>query len=341
MSTNAQMETEPTDTAEAATPTAPDHIAEEMSKIYDRHTSSDDLRTPNEEGALHSAEKFARANAEDARAETKPADTAPELPRSWGKDKAPLWDKLDPEARQFVQQREREFHQRLTELGQEAKQARLTHTDSDIGQVYERHRASIPRLPDGRELQPYEAFDLLMTAHQKMESQPAQVIQWMANHYGVNLAELGRPEVDPITQIRQQERAAVQGEFQQMLAQQENARLQYLTQELESYVKDKPHWPKIEAEVAHQIFALKSQNEQRVLANPLAAVREAEERALKVVGIDPKAGDKEAERKRKADAAKRMASINVGSRGFGGTPTSRGQTMEQTMRDVYHRVTGN
>jgi hypothetical protein len=339
------METElqTTDTAEATTPAAPDHLAEEMSRIYDRHTSNDDSRTPNEEGALHSAEKFARANAEGADTETKPTDTPLDLPKSWGKDKAQLWDKLDPEAREFISQRETEAQRKISELGQLAKQAR--DTDSQIGAVYERHRASIPRLPDGREMQAHEAFDLLLITHQKLESQPAAAIQFLANHYGINLAELGRPEVDPITQIRQQERAAVQSEFQQILAQQhaqqETARLQYLTEELESFAKGKDYWPKIEDELVHQIHAMKAVNEQRVLANPLGALKEAEERALKVVGIDPKAGDKETERKRKADAAKRMASINVSSRGFGGTPRSQGQTLEQTMRDVYHRMNGS
>jgi hypothetical protein len=186
---------------------------------------------------------------------------------------------------------------------------------------------------------------LLLTAHQKIESNPAAAIQLLAQQYGVDLAAFGRPEVDPITQIRQQERAAVQSEFQQMLAQQqaqqETARVQYLTEELESFAKGKDYWPKIEGEVAHQIFAMKSMNEQRVLANPIGAMKEAEERALKIVGIDPKAGDKEIERKRKADAAKRLAAINVGSRGFGGTPKSHGQTLEQTMRDVYHRINGS
>jgi hypothetical protein len=244
--------TKPQTTAEATTRS--DALAEEMSTIYDRHNPVS--RTPSEEGSLHSAETFARANAD--RAQTEPRDTALDLPQSWGK-KTDLWGKLDPEARKFVQQREQEFHKRVTELGQAAKQARRSDTDSQIGAVYERHRASIPRLPDGRELAPHEAFELLLSAHQRLESQPAAAIQSLAQQYGVDLSAFGRPEVDPITQIRQQERAAVQSEFQQMLAQQhaqqETARVQYLTEELGNFAKGKDYWAKIEDEVVHQIFA--------------------------------------------------------------------------------------
>lgn len=116
--------------------------------------------------------------------------------------------------------------------------------------------------------------------------------------------------------------------------------MQYLTEEVENFVKDKPYWAKIEEEVAHQIHAMKFQNEHRVLANPLAAMKEAEERALKIVGIDPKANETAAERKKKADAAKRLASMNVGSRGVGGTPRA-GQSMIATMHDVYNRMHGS
>ena len=46
---------------------------------------------------------------------------------------------------------------------------------------------------------------------------------------------------------------------------------------------------------------LRSKNEAPAVNDPLGTIKEAEKRALKARGIDPKAKDKEAERKRKAD----------------------------------------
>ena len=74
------------------------------------------------------------------------------------------------------------------------------------------------------------------------------------------------------------------------------------------------------------------------MADP-CAVKEAEERALKIAGIEPQGKDRTLESMRKAHEAKRIASLNVGSKGLG-KPHS-GQTIEQTLRDTYKRMQEN
>jgi hypothetical protein len=66
-------------------------------------------------------------------------------------------------------------------------------------------------------------------------------------------------------------------------------------------------------------------------------VEEAEQRALKQLGIDPDEKTKLAEQKKKADQARRLASLNVGHRGLGRAVT-QSQSWEETLRDTYDRI---
>ncbi|MGE5164666.1 MAG: hypothetical protein ACM3IH_11670 [Sphingobacteriales bacterium] len=115
---------------------------------------------------------------------------------------------------------------------------------------------SIPRLPDGTELAPTQAIEHLLQANKILNESPAQAIQWLAQSYGVDLAQLAQgPQTpaDPMSEIqaamahwRQEEQAAAQQQLQRerealhmQMRQAEERRVQGL---LEDFTKDKPYW---------------------------------------------------------------------------------------------------
>jgi hypothetical protein len=81
-------------------------------------------------------------------------------------------------------------------------------------------------------------------------------------------------------------------------------------------------------------------NPAKAASDPLGLLRDAEKRALKQLGIDPDATSKAAEAKRKADQAKRLASMNVGKSSLG-RAVSANQSWEETMADAYDRATNH
>jgi hypothetical protein len=76
-------------------------------------------------------------------------------------------------------------------------------------------------------------------------------------------------------------------------------------------INGKDHWPSIEDEAVRQVNAVREQNPSLFHMDPLRVVRDAVERAEKICGISDKQSAVEA--RKKADEAKRLASMNVRS----------------------------
>ena len=74
----------------------------------------------------------------------------------------------------------------------------------------------------------------------------------------------------------------------------------------------------------------------RVQADPMGALEEAEKLAIKLSGIE--LPERKAEAKKKADEAKRLASLNV--RSSSSSPNIKFTSMEEEMASVYERLHG-
>ena len=108
-----------------------------------------------------------------------------------------------------------------------------------------------------------------------------------------------------------------------------------MQREIENYIREKSYWPEIEEEVHRQVNAVKDQNPSLYAMDPLRVIREAEQRALAITGVKNKLNLGEA--RRKADEARRLASLNVKSK-IGSSPHSVPGDMRATMEEVYDRI---
>jgi hypothetical protein len=182
----------------------------------------------------------------------------------------------------------------------------------DVGKVFQDFQSQglVPRHDDGRELTASEVVQSALDFDQALRRQPAAVIQALAAAHGVQLVEPSGPQIDP-NQIRQQVYAEFAQQQAQQQAQQHAAREAWLQNEIGQFTNGKEYWPQIENEVIAQVALLRSMNPTKADADPLGVLKQAHDRALKQVGIDPDQKTKLAEQKKKADQAKRLASLNV------------------------------
>ena len=75
-----------------------------------------------------------------------------------------------------------------------------------------------------------------------------------------------------------------------------------------------------------------------VQADPMGALKEAEKLAIKLSGIEEQMPERKAEARKKADEAKRLASLNV--RSSSSSPNIKFSSMEEEMQAVYERLHG-
>jgi hypothetical protein len=205
----------------------------------------------------------------------------------------------------------------------------------------------IPRGADGSPLPPQAVMESLLSAHHALETHPAAAIAWLAQSYGVDLGQLAydpaaEAQRQQVTTQHQQAMQQLQHQYQQLQAQHQhwhNQRLQYLQNQILDYAKDKAHWPEIENEVYHQIAAIRDQRPGLYEIDPMAVLKEAEKRALSITGVNERRSA--AENKRKADDAKRLASINMKTGGMSRSPSNVGRDMwsGDTWTSAYDRAT--
>lgn len=108
------------------------------------------------------------------------AGEAPKPPVSWPQDKAEVWAKLDPGARDYILKREAE-----TAKGFQASAEKYKPLE-EVDRLLEPYKAKLA----AEGLSPTQGIQRLLRAQDIMESNPIQGIQWLARSYGVNLGQL-------------------------------------------------------------------------------------------------------------------------------------------------------
>ena len=105
----------------------------------------------------------------------------------------------------------------------------------------------------------------LLAANDALERNPAEALQWLANHYGVDLGSLGQAPPDPqqeaqtlLQQAQQEALRSFQAQQQWEQQQQQQAMAQQLTQHVERFASDKPHWAELEPEILHHVSGLRA-----------------------------------------------------------------------------------
>jgi hypothetical protein len=221
--------------------------------------------------------------------------------------------------RQWIAEREYQSTQKINELGQqlgELRRAGSTQSagSADFDDVLQRFDSVIPRDLDGQPAPVAALLEESLLLASMLRGSPeerAMAIHTVARQAGVNLSELAH---DPslVQHQEQQIRQHMQAELAQRQHAETMARLNTVTAMVQNFAQGKEKYlPKIENEIAAQIELIKIQDPARVACDPVGVLREAHDRAVKASGIE--LPDVAAERRRKADEAKRLASINVRS----------------------------
>ncbi len=265
-------------------------------------------------------------------------------PQSWSADLDEFWNSLPPERQDFFAKREGESHQKITQLGEKASVA------DKYAAIIDRHKSLIGQN------RPEAEIDNLFQTKAALLRDPVGSLKWLAQQLGVDpsqfaLAQNGeqpaendqfRSLTQEIAQLKRQ-----LGETTQRLTARErsenDAREQSLASLVDEFKTGKDYWPDIEGEVLAQIHAIKAAHPNK---DPKEVLQDAHDRAVKLndevsnkltkAKRDKEAADKTAEEKRKADEAKRLASLNTKS-SSGSTPKAA-KNIDAELEEIYDKV---
>lgn len=241
--------------------------------------------------------------------ESMEAGSVRQAPISWPKEHHAEFAKLSPAAQELVERREREAHQKITELGQSAREIQ------PLREISERFKGSLGGMAT------VEAYEKLAAANDFLHRDPVAGIQWLAAAYGIDLNSLtGQPLHHEHPHDNQDAKALV-----------------------DHFAASKADWAELEADIFEQVHAIKSADPH---LPGFAVLEKAYERAARLnTNVSQRRSQMErveADKKARADAAKRAAaarksaSINVRST-VGASPKPSG-SWEQTMREVGDRL---
>lgn len=286
-------------------------------------------RARDETGKFVPKDKSASGLAPDALAQPVIQPAAPEpwatAPKSWKKDIAQDWGKLDPAHQRYVHEREQQMHAGIEPLLPKAELA------DKINKAAEPYINTIRGL--GLDL-PQAVAGLMKVDHDLRTlpyEQKLAVLNNVARGYGIDLSgqmQTAQQAYDPNIQAIQNELLAVKGQFSSFTQQQEAAQQRAAMQEIETFAKTAEHFDEVKPMMA------------QLLQGGLAeGIPDAYDKALR---LNPELFDKisaakqaaaDVEKKKAADAAAkaaRAAAVSVKS----ATPGAAKPTNAQDRRSM-------
>jgi len=316
----------------------PVSMEDTMSSVWDKLNEPSQKRdeggkfaaeTPTE-GAVPAAE--VQKNDQPLKEAPEPVKTsAIEAPNSWSAEMKAEFGAVSPKVQAYIAQREAEAHPAITQKGEQIK------AFEPIRQTLDQHREVFAK----NGVSESEGVQRLLQADRFLESNPTQAIQWLANHYGVDLRQFstGNPQQDQspsseVVQLRR-ELAEIRNSFTAQQRNQQMSEQATVAKSIEDFAKDKPHFETVRKMMGALIQAgeaadLDDAYNKAIYAHP--EIRQA------IISEQQKA-DEEKRRKEQEEAvkkAKNAASINQRSN-QGKSPVTPA-TMEETMGQVYDRL---
>ncbi len=305
------------------------------------------------EAVDEATEAITKSITSDKTLDTPPVEAAkPSIPRpvSLSSDVDQLWSELPPAAQELWAKRESDANKKITELSTTVKAI----------DPIRQHLEPLQRAAAQKGLTADVALQRPIAAEEALTRDPAGAIKWLADSYGLSLSQFAQPPLDGSSPEHAQINALVQeinglkrqlGETSNRITSREQqefqAREQTLAETVTKFSDGKDYWPEVENEILAQIHAIRMVDPARVQADPVAVLKEAHDRAVK---LTPAVSEKlqaaakaeaetkaKAEAKTKADQAKRHASLNVKSN-TGTSPKSNGKDMWSDMGDIYDRL---
>lgn len=325
-----------------------------LSKVYD------------EQNAAPKKEEVAPAEPTDQQPAVAAAEPAssPAIgpPNSWSSEYQAKWNALPPEVQRYVHDRESQIHRQISQQGNELKQLK------PVASVLDQFKGQY--FPPGREA---EFVQQLAMANAALHERPAEVLQALAQHYGIDLAKLGQPQqpngqaqantVDDLFKDPRvdQLRAEYDRKFQQQeqyirqlgghLSARERAEAEQrhlsATEVISAFSKDKADWADLEDDIIREVKIVKEADPRAPMDKILA---DAYDRAR---WANPNIRQRILEQERRAEAdkaqkelakkqaeAKRHAATNVRTGATPQSPTVGAKWNDDAaLSAIYDRIT--
>lgn len=135
--------------------------------------------------------------------EGKPLQQSPvaDAPTSWSADAKAKWSSLDPSIQAEIAKREKDMHEGGSRWSEEKRR-------------YEETLAPVREVAKRNGVDEREGLNRLLAANDYLERDPAAAIQWLAQAYGVDLANpnaapTARPQADPMVSQLHQELSSI------------------------------------------------------------------------------------------------------------------------------------
>lgn len=243
-------------------------------------------------------------------------------PQSWPAEMKAKWAEISPEVRDLITKRETEAHSRISDLGQAAAEYQ------PLKQVLEHHKDAFVMRGQTYE----QGVEKLLAADAFLSREPVRAIKWLADSYGVNLAQFGGQQTNEGQQQVDPQIASLQAHIATLTRQlnETNNRVTHReTQEQESHVRalesridafasSKPDWASLERHILANVQVIAADNpgmdHQKILEQAYEDARwsNRETRAIAMA----EAQKAEAEKKAKEEAervvkAKKASAANV------------------------------
>ncbi len=299
------------------------------------------------EGAENAAEaKIGDDNDQPLEKAPEPAKPAIEAPNSWSAEMKAKFGALPPEAQEYIAQREREAHAAITQKGEQIK------AFEPIRQTLDQHREVFVK----NGVSEAEGVQRLFQADRFLQEQPVEAIQWLANHYGVDLRQFstGNQQHDqsqqPSSEVIQlrRELAEIKNSLTARERKEQQAQTTTVTQAINDFAskEENKYFDEVEEELMGLIPVIKAKepglNYGEVLQKAYDRAVYANPDVRQRLQADQQ---KAAEDKRKADEAEAVRKAKqaggINQKSVQGTSPTKGASMEDTMSQVYDRLHGN
>lgn len=326
-------------------------VEDELGSIFDAANAESPVETgpaADDAPADNADDEVASPSLEDAPAEISEADpgeTTPEplsAPSSWSADAVSLWEGAS-----------RELQEHLLKEAEGRTQAESAQADRlKALDTYERVLEPVRQEMLLNGIQPAQFLGSLVTAHQYLQQNPGEAIQWLARQYGYDLSNINQqeqPDIDPTLQPLVQQVEAIKQQFSGFMTEQQQREQAQAASVVDQFFNDpaNTYAKRLEAEIFAEIPGVNANNPN---ASPAERLKLAYDRAVRlsdtVQSEIAAAKAKEAEDKRKAEAAKkaadakRLAESNLRSDGTNAGDSPPAVDRETELGQTYDALQG-
>lgn len=258
-----------------------------------------------------------------------PIEVKKQPPESWKKEMHETFHSLPKEAQEYIEQREEQMRSGLD----------VNKNDSNLGRTVRDIMSPYEKDLQEANIEPSVMIKNLMGAHYKLSTsspeEKAQIMQQLAQSYGVEFSGQGVKPVDPIVVGLQKEVNSLKYSMSQREQAARQEAMERTSKEVNEFAESHEYFD----DVSDQLLAfintgdtLEEAYEKAVWANPITRQKELDRTTKEKSEAEMKA------KMEKVRAAKKAKSTNVNSRGTGKSPTGFSGSMEDTIRDTYRDI---